>query len=75
MGTLLKGAAQRANDNYGEAVPFVATVMEDLDLLRNICGDTVVEYTKECHVYSTLYPLLIVYNRCNYVELCIVMLL
>ena len=25
MGTLLKGAAQRANDNYGEAVPFVAT--------------------------------------------------
>ena len=28
------------------------------------------EYTKECHVYSTLYPLLIVYNQCNYVELC-----
>ena len=40
VGTLLKGAAQRANDNYGEAVPFVATVMEDLDLLRSTGTET-----------------------------------
>lgn len=57
MGTLLKGAAERANDNYGEA-QFVATVMEDLKFrpCSKYCGDTVL-LTPRTAMFIPLYPL------------------